>query len=210
MSSRQFVIHPQLHVGREGALAYGERLLLRQGENDMACGHHCVLMALMLLGLVPRDALYEDEPDERLVEVCAIGQSRYFMGCSAAQLKEQFAPFADTVHCRTLRSDVEARTVAALESEHVCLVSFTSPSYSHWVLAVGVMYVEDKPHSLLVLDPLMDSVPLTPWNALLEHWGSKRLRNTNARWSEKAVIEKVVRVGLRTDFGIHKALMVSR
>jgi hypothetical protein len=41
-------------------------------------------------------------------------------------------------------------------------VRFTSPSYSHWVLAVGVMYVEDKPHSLLVLDPLMDGVSLTP------------------------------------------------
>jgi hypothetical protein len=25
----------------------------------MACGHHCVLMALMLLGQVSRDALYE-------------------------------------------------------------------------------------------------------------------------------------------------------
>lgn len=167
----------------------------------MACGHHCVLMALMLLGVVSRDALYEDEPDERLVEVCAIGQSRYFTGCSATQLKEQFAPFAELVHCRPLRRDLEARTIAALESDHVCLVRFTSPSYSHWVLAVGVMYVEDKPHSLLVLDPLMDGVPLTPWNALLEHWGSKRLRNTNARWSEKATLEKVIQVGLRARRG---------
>jgi len=83
----------------------------------------------------------------------------------------------------------------------VCLVRFTSPSYSHWVLAVGVMYADDKPQSLLVLDPLMDSVPLTPWNALLEHWGSKRLRNTNARWSEKATLEKVVQVGLRARRG---------
>ncbi|WP_312589268.1 hypothetical protein [Comamonas terrigena] len=190
-------MHSQLSVGRQGALAHGDKVLLRQGESDMACGYHCVLMALMLLGVVSRDALYEDEPDERLVEVCAIGQSRYFTGCSATQLKEQFAPFAEQVHCRLLRRDVEARTLAALESDHVCLVRFTSPSYSHWVLAVGVMYADGKPHSLLVLDPLMDSVPLTPWNALLEHWGSKKLRNTNARWSEKATLEKVVQVGLR-------------
>ncbi len=197
MPGKCFVMHSQLSVGRQGALAHGDKVLLRQGESDMACGYHCVLMALMLLGVVSRDALYEDEPDERLVEVCAIGQSRYFTGCSATQLKEQFAPFAEQVHCRLLRRDVEARTLAALESDHVCLVRFTSPSYSHWVLAVGVMYADGKPHSLLVLDPLMDSVPLTPWNALLEHWGSKKLRNTNARWSEKATLEKVVQVGLR-------------
>ena len=201
MPGQRFVIHSQLRVGRQGALAHGDKVLLRQGENDMACGHHCVLMALMLLGLISRDALYEDEPDERLVEVCAIGQSRYFTGCSATQLKEQFSPFAEQVYCRPLRRDLEARTIASLESDHVCLVRFTSPSYSHWVLAVGVMYLEDKPHSLLVLDPLMDSVPLTPWNALLEHWGSKRLRNTNARWSEKATLEKVVQVGLSSRRG---------
>ncbi|TYK69405.1 hypothetical protein FSY59_12695 [Comamonas sp. Z3] len=201
MARQRFVMHSELSVGRQGALAHSDKLLLRQGESDMACGHHCVLMALMLLGVVSRDALYEDEPDERLAEVCAIGQSRYFTGCSAAQLKEQFAPFAEQVHCRPLRRDVEARTIAALESDHVCLVRFTSPSYSHWVLAVGVMYVQDKPHSLLVLDPLMDGVPLTPWNALLEHWGSKKLRNTNARWSEKATMEKVVQVGLRVRRG---------
>lgn len=201
MPGQRFVMHSQLNVGRQGALAHGDKVLLRQGESDMACGHHCVLMALMLLGVVPRDALYEDEPDERLLEVCAIGQSRYFTGCSATQLKEQFAPFAEQVHCRPLHRDVEARTIAALESDHVCLVRFTSPSYSHWVLAVGVMYAEDKPHSLLVLDPLMDSVQLAPWNALLENWGSKRLRNTNARWSEKATLEKVVQVGLRARRG---------
>jgi hypothetical protein len=47
----------------------------------------------------------------------------------------------------------------------------------------------------------MESVPLTPWNALLEHWGSKKLRNTNARWSEKATLEQVMQVGLRSRRG---------
>lgn len=73
MLGQRFVMHSNLSVGRQGALAHGDKVLLRQGESDMACGHHCVLMALMLLGVVPRDALYEDEPDERLIEVCAIG-----------------------------------------------------------------------------------------------------------------------------------------
>ena len=207
MLGLRFALHSQLTVGRLGALAHGNKLLLRQGENDMACGHHCVLMALMLLGVASRDALYEDDLDERLMEVCAIGQARYFTGCSASGIKEQFAPFAEQVHCRPLRREVEARTITALEADHVCLVRFTSPSYSHWVLAVGVMYVEGKPHTLLVLDPLMESIPLTPWNAMLEYWGSKKLRNTNARWSEKATLEKVVQVGLRTRRGtaIHLA-----
>ena len=210
MSSRQFVIHPQLHVGRQGALAHGERLLLRQGENDMACGHHCVLMALMLLGQVPRDALYQDTLDERLGQVCAMGQARYFSGCTVAHLKAQLGVFADKVACREVVRDVAESTLAALHAGHVCLVQITSPSYTHWLLAVGVMYADDQAETLLALDPLLDNVPLTPWNALLENWGSKRLRNTNVRWSEKAVIEKVVHVGLRTDFGMRKALMVPR
>lgn len=58
MPGQRFVMHSQLSVGRQGALAHGDKVLLRQGESDMACGHHCVLMALMLLGVVPRDALY--------------------------------------------------------------------------------------------------------------------------------------------------------
>lgn len=116
-------------------------------------------------------------------------------------IKEQIAPFDDQVQCRHLQRDVAARTVEALESDHVCLIRFSSDRYTHWVLAVGLMYADDKPHSLLVLDPLMEGIPLTPWNALLEHWGSKKLRNTNARWSEKATVEKVVQVGLRSRRG---------
>ena len=164
MLGRHFVVHSQLSVGRSGAMAHQNKLLLRQGENDMACGHHCVLMALMLLGQVSRDALYESDLDARLMEVSAMGQALYFSGCSSAAIREQFAPFSEQLQCRQLRRNVEARTIAALESDHVCLVRFTSPSYSHWVLAVGVMYADDKPHSLLVLDPLMEGIPLTPWN----------------------------------------------
>lgn len=209
MKGRKFVVHPQLHVGRQGALAHGERLLLRQGENDMACGHHCVLMALMLLGQVSRDALYEDSLGERLGEVCAMGQARYFSGCTVADLKDQLGVFSDKVACREVMRDMAERTVAALQAGHMCLVQITSPSYTHWMLAVGVMYVGDEAHTLLALDPLLDNVPLTPWNALLENWGSKKLRNTNARWSEKAVVERVLQVGLRTEFGLRHALRVS-
>jgi hypothetical protein len=209
MKGRQCVVHPQLHVGRQGGLANGERLLLRQGENDMACGHHCVLMALMLLGQVTREGLHEDILEERLGEVCERGQARYFSGCTVADLKDQLSVFGDKVACREIRRDVAERTVAALQSGHTCLVQITSPSYTHWMLAVGVMYVDDEAHTLLALDPLMEKIHLTPWNALLENWGSKRLRNTNARWSEKAVVEKVVQVGLRAEFGLRHAMRAS-
>ena len=201
MLGRHFVVHSQLSVGRSGAMAYQNKLLLRQGENDMACGHHCVLMALMLLGQVSRDDLYESDLDARLMEVSAMGQALYFSGCSSAAIREQFAPFSEQLQCRQLRRNVEARTVAALESDHVCLIQIDSDSYRHWVLAVGVMYADAKPHTLLVLDPLMEGIPLTPWNALLEYWGTKKLRNTNARWTEKASVEKVVQVGLRSRRG---------
>lgn len=47
MLGRRCVLHSQLSFGRSGAIAHQNKLLLRQGDNDMACGHHCVLMALM-------------------------------------------------------------------------------------------------------------------------------------------------------------------
>ena len=105
----RFVLHSQLSFNRSGAVAHQNKLLLRQGEKDMACGHHCVLMALMLLGVISRDALYEDVPDERLMETCARGQARYFTGCATTHLKEQLAPFSDQVRCRHLQRDVEVR-----------------------------------------------------------------------------------------------------
>lgn len=170
MLGQRFVMHSVLSVGRQGALAHADKVLLRQGEH-MVCGHHCKGWHSCCC-VVSRDALYEDEPDERfVVEVCAIGQSRYFTGCSATQLKEQFAPSAEQVHCRPLRRDVEARTIA-VESDHKALVRYR-PATAIGSLAVGVMYADGKPHS--AFDPLMEAVPLTPWNALLT-FGSKRLQ----------------------------------
>ena len=36
MLGQRFVMHSQLSVRRQGALAHGDKVLLRQGESDMA------------------------------------------------------------------------------------------------------------------------------------------------------------------------------
>ncbi len=168
----------------------------------MACGHHCVLMALMLLGVISRGDLHEVELHEASPETCLRGQTRALCRVLNNASKSRLLRFYDQVQCRHLQRDVAARTVEALESDHVCLIRFSSDSYTHWVLAVGLMYADDKPHSLLVLDPLMEGIPLTPWNALLEHWAAKSCATPTPagqkkpllrRWCKSVCVAAVVR-----------------
>ena len=49
--------HHRISAGMHGPMLGNQRLHVRQGEVDATCGYHCVLMALMVLGQVRRNAL---------------------------------------------------------------------------------------------------------------------------------------------------------
>ncbi len=55
--SHLFRWHSKLSANMTGPLVGKDPLHLQQSDLDGACGHHCALMALMLLGLVTRNQL---------------------------------------------------------------------------------------------------------------------------------------------------------
>lgn len=188
--------HPALRAGTQGPMVGRQRVLLRQGENDAACGYHCVLMALMLHGLVFRRSLDSDTTDSRLQAVRNMGQLHYFQGCSVQVMRAMVQPYADVLACKELRRNVVQRTVQALEAGQVCLVAFSTEHYGHWVLAVGVAYEAGEPRDLLVLDPYPAPLPLVPWNAMLTGWGSEVLRYACAGSAQAASIDAVLVLSL--------------
>ena len=75
--------HPRISAGMHGPMVGNQRLHVRQGEVDATCGYHCVLMALMVLGQVRRNALIWDTRDVRLQALRKVAQ-RYYFGAAAA------------------------------------------------------------------------------------------------------------------------------
>lgn len=184
--------HPRISAGMHGPMVGNQRLHVRQGEVDATCGYHCVLMALMVLGQVRRNALIWDTRDVRLQALRKVAQRYYFDGCEVQELQQQLAPYAEQVHCKELRSRVAERTLDALAGGKLCLVCFSTERYMHWVLAVGLRFEAEEPADLLVLDPAMAPIPLVPWNAMLTGWASKQPRRVVATLSERVNIDAVL------------------
>ena len=84
--------HPRISAGMHGPMVGNQRLHVRQGEVDATCGYHCVLMALMVLGQVRRNALIWDTRDARLQALRKVAQRYYFDGCEVQELQQQLAP----------------------------------------------------------------------------------------------------------------------
>lgn len=187
-----YFCHPRLSAGLQGSMVGNQRLHMRQGEFDAACGYHCVLMALMLLGHVRRSAVAAEAGDARLVATRAVAQQYYFEGCDAAELKLQLEPYAKDIDVQELRTRVAERTFEAIEQGHLCLVGFSTEQYMHWVLAVGIRYEAGQRKDLLVLDPVMAPIPLVPWNGLLLDWGDIQARRAVAQFTERVVIDSVL------------------
>jgi len=187
-----YLCHPRLSAGLQGPMVGNQRLHMRQGEFDAACGYHCVLMALMLLGHIRRNAVAWETGDERLIATRAVAQKYYFEGCDAAEMKLQLEPYAKDIEVQELRTRVAERTFDAVEQGQLCLVGFSTEKYMHWVLAVGIRYEGSYRKDLLVLDPVMAPIPLVPWNGLLLDWADNEPRRAVAQFTERVVIDSVL------------------
>ena len=56
-----FRVHPALAVCRQGPCGQRQLVHLRQSDLDGACGPHCLLMALQILGLASREPVAVDD-----------------------------------------------------------------------------------------------------------------------------------------------------
>ena len=173
--SRTFRCHQNLNADREGPLVKKQLLHLRQGMLDMACGPHCVLMALMLMGEIQRDDLDELEALEAplkpaLTKMWKRTIDLYFTGSTSKQIQSLFTLYNANIKSRLLRKEGRnGRAIDCLERGGLCILGFHNNDFSHWVLVVGFSThgKVEKSDKFLLLDSDAPTMPLTPWNATL-------------------------------------------
>lgn len=170
-----FRCHSKLKASHDGPMVNRNPLHLRQSSLDSACGPHCALMALMLMGVVKRDEI-EDQEDLRrsgnkaLSKMWGRSAGFYFTGIRAKALQSVFDPFRDTLSSRLLRKNQRIeKCIQSLKDGGVCIVGIHNDDYSHWVLAVGFSSKGefDTADTLLILDPDAPIIALTAWNGVL-------------------------------------------
>ena len=181
---------PNLVAGHRGPMVEGRRLpqavYFRQGDLDSACGQHCVLMALIALGIFDRRKLILSLP--RRATAAGRLWSRYvdwyFKGTEASDLAEAIGEAG--LHVRTEVCEGAAHRVSAFAVRHLrrgrpVVVGVFGPSLDHFVLTVGVEGVWNgrfTPTALLAIDPWKDAPVISVWNARIElPRGRSRLRS---------------------------------
>jgi hypothetical protein len=165
--------HPALNSGRLGPLKGGTQLHLHQSDIDGACGPHCVLMGLLLLGGIQRkDLLRLPKPRSRsLASLWRRTENTYFIGTTTRDLKAILHPFRDVIETHVCRKDHMERTLDTLRQSGLAIINIESATMNHWVLAIGIVGVENRAgfqvSRLLILDPSHGPIPLAAWNATL-------------------------------------------
>ncbi len=206
-------LHRRIMLAPPGALKrqrYGATVHqshLQQGDLDSACGPHCVITALCLLGILSGSDLQkmtDGKSRGRHRRFWRLVRDYYFTGATGANLRRMLEPLkgeiAVTVN-RTNGTPVLAFALAQLSAERLVLLCIANgrAGLNHWVLAVGV---EGRDHRgkfsvehLLLLDPSRPAIPLAAWNSLLA--------------VDKARGKRTYRVTDQSDDSLHVALIAA-
>ena len=169
--------HPSLKATRRGPVVGLNAVHLHQSDIDGACGAHCIMSALLILGVLKREQLREimnaSEPAKSMWRVV---REKYFVGAGVGELRSMLVPYATEIEARAYRKHVIARTLNVLADSGVAILSISNKRFNHWVLAIGVSgFMQDSdslPSKLLILDPGHSPVPLAAWNATLSVKGA--------------------------------------
>ena len=201
--------HPELKPSRYGPLVGRTPSLLRQSDLDGACGHHCVLMALMVLRVLKRTDL-SNLPRARsksLSHMWRMTSMNYFAGTTASDLQYMLAHYETIIETRTRRSNQIARVLDVLADSGVAIVGIRNSRLNHWVLAAGVGGLEIdgemKPSHLLIIDPGNAHVPLSVWNAMLAVTPDSHNRHVYETADNRmhVHVENIVTIRRRSDIG---------
>ncbi|MEN3374527.1 hypothetical protein [Dechloromonas sp. ZS-1] len=92
------------------------------------------------------------------------------------ELETVFKPFREELDCKVLTENPVADAKEVLNSSGVGLFGLTSPTFDHWVLAVGIGcdHGQRSRDVFLILDPALPPLPMLPWNATLTANASRR------------------------------------
>ncbi len=184
--------HSQLSADMNGPLVGKEPLHLQQSDLDGACGHHCALMALMLLGYVTRSQLDGGKRNNKALDkFWKTASPYYFTGSKAPKLASFFKPYHDEINCQVITESFEAAIKATLDADGLCIIGLQNAAMQHWTLAVGIGGLEgSKQQKLLLLDPGSPPLPLLAWNATLT------LNATRRGWHEYEAASGFTKIGL--------------
>ncbi len=165
--------HPELKLSRNGPLVGRPSSLLHQSDLDSACGQHCVLMALRVLGVLKR-INWRNLSQTRIKSLSTMWElafKNYFFGTTANDLKNMFAHYDTIIETRIHRKNQVARALEILAKSGVAIINIQNSKLNHWVLAAGIggleLNGEMAPSIFLILDPGHSQVALTVWNAIL-------------------------------------------
>jgi len=165
--------HPSLKPGMLGPLVGRTPLHLHQSDLDGACGHHCTLMALMILGVLKRTDLggLPRARSKSLSNMWRMTATNYFVGATASDLQYMLAHYETVIETRIRRRNQVARILEILGESGVAIVGIQNAYLNHWVLAAGIGGFESAgdfcPSCLLILDPGHGPLALAAWNATL-------------------------------------------
>jgi hypothetical protein len=192
--------YPTLQIGKM-LTAHCQRkvpveLHLRQSSMDSACGHHCLAMALIAMGLVKRSAVI-DQARRRYgvaANLYAVLADHWMEGVYALEMVsaiDQLNLPLDVTWADGFNSGVDALAVEALTRGSLVLLAYQSERnrHRHWVTAIGCGGLMDQKtftvDTLLVLDPSMESLPLAIGNGQLVTPRSIdfKHRRTSVKWN---------------------------
>lgn len=171
--------HKRLKATLEGPMVDDAPLHLQQSDLDGACGQHCMMMALMILGLVQRKDLGISKANRKnaLGSFWRSALPYYFKGSKPHRLASFLTPYQDHVSCTVIDKHPANDVAATLYGDGLCIVGIQNPALDldHWALAVGIGKREGKTEEkLLLLDPAIPPLPMLPWNATITLNASRR------------------------------------
>lgn len=179
-----FRLHPAIKPSKYGPVVGGRPVHLQQSDLDGACGPHCAIVALMILGLVHRDDL-DTLPRSRKKRLTALwrrSERNYFRGTYPEQLRSVLAPYGKELDCSIERDECVARVINVLHATGLGIMNISNDDFNHWVLVVGSGGTEVRsryrPASLLILDPSHATLPMSAWNAMLSVRSGRLERHT--------------------------------
>lgn len=199
---RRYHCHPQISISARGPVVRNKPLHLRQSDLDGACGPHCVLMSLVILGLTKYRQVREfsDTTDKKLSKVWEKALEYYFSGCGPKELLALYAPYKERLTWRFAKKDYLHKAVECLSQGGICILGLSNKDMDHWVLAVGLSYRTDgQVDGFLLLDPSEVALPFAAWNATLSfaRGTQERYRYDVAMGHTWVAIDTVLTIKLR-------------
>ena len=162
-----------------------QKVFLRQGSIDGACGPYSIFMGLLTLGLISFEKVTSTQVrgNERLGKLLHKLNNEYFAlfknGTHIEDLEEMMIEtFGKVLNVETTNEknqDVLNFIIEHLQQNHPTIIGVNFKGGGHWMLAIGYETNEDnKVNRILTLDSSSENPIVSSWNSILDAKTSKR------------------------------------